>query len=266
MRWSASRVRPWSPKIRTTAHTLRLARAGSRPAPPGSGDGAHQFQSMLVRLLVVHAQVDHMTAPGAGDVASHSPPSSLLRRTLALTALSQLRSCTTCALHCCTTVSPARSPMTAIHASAPLLVLHPHAMGMLIAIWPVLFVTSASFDFSVGESIATADHALCPAPLPLHYQAHPVDLHAEAHPFCVPLRSKTMLLALRQRPCDVQQDSRYTSARKANLALSVRLHVMSSIPETLACQYTGQHVHPVAVAFDGAARRHSTLPHVPGSV
>jgi hypothetical protein len=74
MRWSASRVRPWSPKIRTTAHTLRLARAGSRPAPPGSGDGAHQFQSMLVRLLVVHAQVDHMTAPGAGDVASHSPP------------------------------------------------------------------------------------------------------------------------------------------------------------------------------------------------
>ena len=131
------------------------------------------------------------------------PPSSILRRTLALTALSQLCSCTTCALHCCTTASLARSPMTAIHASAPLPVLHPHAMGMLIAIWPVLFVTSASFNFSVGESIATADHALCPAPLPLHYQAHPVDLHAEAHPFCVPLRSKTILLALRQRPCDV---------------------------------------------------------------
>jgi hypothetical protein len=62
------------------------------------------------------------------------PPSSLLRRTLALTALSQLCSCTTCALHCCTTASLARSPMTAIHASAPLPVLHPHAMGMLIAI------------------------------------------------------------------------------------------------------------------------------------
>jgi hypothetical protein len=132
-----------------------------------------------------------MTAPGAGDVASQSPPCLLLRRTLALTALSaSLLLChfTTALLHLSFPYDgyPCfRNPAAA----------HRHALGLLIAIWPVLFVMSPSFNFPVDESIAI------PVSLPLSpagslasslqacLQAHPVDLHAEDHLFCVPLRA-----------------------------------------------------------------------------
>jgi hypothetical protein len=133
----------------------------------GSGDGAHQ--SMLA-LLVVHAQVawlpspvDHMTVPGARGCRFKLP---LLRRTLALALNSPLGFVVVLQHHCTALLHHGgHSPMTAgrpaIHAPPTLLLLHPHALGLLKAIWPVLFVTSASFNFPLDESIAIAGSRLC---------------------------------------------------------------------------------------------------------
>ena len=65
--------------------------------------------------------------------------------------------------------------MTAIHAFPTLPLLRPHVLAVLIAIWPVLFVMPASFDFPADESMAVAGSLSAQQPylFSLHHRTGP---------------------------------------------------------------------------------------------
>jgi hypothetical protein len=133
---------------------------------------------------------DGSPAPG---MSLHNPP------LLAPAAYLSLNSPFVVPQHYCTTRSPMTAGYPCFEPSSTLLLLHQHALGLLIAIWPVLFVTSASFDFPVDESIALAGSrqvSSLAGSLASSLETHQVDLYAdEDHP---PLPSNAKLLPLQQ--------------------------------------------------------------------